>query len=116
MSAPKAEKGDAQSQYELGCAFSFGNLGVVKDEVQAVNWFRNATEQNYAPAQYNLGGCYDRGEGVAKDYVEAVEWYRKAAEQNVAQAQLNLAICYYDGQGVAKDYVQAVKWFCKGAE
>ena len=103
MSAPKAEKGDAQSQYELGCAFSFGNLGVVKDEVQAVNWFRKATEQNYAPAQYNLGVCYENGQGLVKDYVEAAKWFRKAAEQNLASAQFNLGVCYYDGQGVAKD-------------
>ena len=34
-----------------------------------------------ADAQYNLGVCYDNGQGVAKDEVEAVKWYRKAAEQ-----------------------------------
>src|ERR1035441_4175751 len=54
----KAEKGDAPSQYELGCAFSFGNLGVAKDQVEAVNWFRKAAQQSDAKAQYNLGVCY----------------------------------------------------------
>ncbi len=33
----KAEKGDAQSQGELGAVFTFGLLGVVKDDVEAVN-------------------------------------------------------------------------------
>ena len=63
----KAEKGDAQSQFELGKAFYFGSLGVAKDEVEAVKWFRKAAEQNHAEAQYNLGVCYAqrprRGEG-----------------------------------------------------
>ena len=35
----KAEKGDAQSQYELGTAFAEGSLGVAKDEAEAV-WRR----------------------------------------------------------------------------
>src|ERR1039458_3169362 len=62
-----AEKGDAQCQYELGGAFSFGNFGVAKDPVEAVKWFRKAAAQNLAAAQYNLGLCHYNGEGVVKD-------------------------------------------------
>ena len=112
----KAEKGDAQSQYELGCAFSFGNFGVAKDEVEAVKWYRKAAEQNNASGQYNLGGCYCFGHGLAKDEAEAVKWYRKAAEQNYAPAQYNLDFCYAKGEGVAKDEAEAMKWYRKGAE
>ena len=68
-----------------------------------MKWYRKAAEQNHAEAQYNLGVCYDEGEGVAKDQVEAVKWYRKAAEQNFAAAQYNLGVCYAKGEGVAKD-------------
>lgn len=88
----KADKGDAESQYELGCAFLFENLGVAKDEGEAVKWFRTAAENNNANAQSNLGVCYSRGQGVSKDDVEAVKWFRKAAEQNMALAQLNLGL------------------------
>jgi TPR repeat protein len=63
----KAEKGDAQSQYDLGRAFDKGSLGVVKNEAEAVKWWRKAAEQNYAPAQCSLGLCYAYGQGVAKD-------------------------------------------------
>ena len=107
----KAEKGDAQSQFELGEVFYFGVLGVAEDEAEAVKWFRKAAEQNYADAQCILGVGYTFGQGVAKDDVEAVKWFRKAAEQNLARAQFNLGTCYTFGRGVAKDYVQAVKWF-----
>jgi TPR repeat protein len=112
----KAEKGDAQSQLLLGRAFALGNLGLATNYVEAVKWLRKAAEQNDATAQFNLGVCYDKGQGVAKDEAEAVKWYRKAAEQNDAKAQHNLGFCYAKGQGVAKDEVEAVKWYRKAAE
>ena len=112
----KAEKGDAQSQYELGRAFGKGSLGVAKDEAAAVRWYRKAADQNHALAQINLGACYASGEGVPKDAVEAVKWYRKAADQNHAEAQCRLGGCYALGQGVADDEVEAIKWFRKAAE
>ena len=68
-----------------------------------------------ALAQYNLGVCYDRGDGVAEDHVEAVKWYRKAAEHNDAEAQYNLGICYERGDGVAEDWVEAYKWLLLAA-
>jgi len=46
----RAEKGDALYQFELGAAFNLGNLGVAKDYVEAVKWFRKAAEQNDANA------------------------------------------------------------------
>src|SRR5206468_6802374 len=63
-----ADKGDAKAQYELGAAFLLGTLGVAKDEVEAVKWFRKAAEQNYAFAQFMLGACYHDGQGVTKNY------------------------------------------------
>jgi TPR repeat protein len=75
----------------LGNAFAFGRLGVAKDEVEAVKWWRKAAEGNFAEAQNSLGVCYANGQGVAKDEAEAVKWYRNAAEQNYAKAQCNLA-------------------------
>ena len=85
----KAEKGDAQSQYELGTAFDKGSLGVAKNEAEAAKWWRKAAEQNHAQAQANLDLCSAKGRGVVKDEAEAVKWFRKAAEQNDAQA-----LCY----------------------
>ena len=73
-------------------------------------------EQNYAPAQFYLGLCYERGIGVKKAPEQAVYWYRKAAEQNDAKAQFNLGVCYFNGRGVEKDQSLAVQWFRKAAE
>jgi TPR repeat protein len=68
-------------------------LGVEKDAVQAVHWFRKAAEQGHAQSQYNLGVMYANGVGVKKDVVQAVHWFRKAAEQGHAQSSITSALC-----------------------
>jgi TPR repeat protein len=112
----KAEKGDVQSQRQLAVAFKYGDLGLAKDDVEAVKWWRKAADQNDASAQLNVGLSYHHGDGVAKDLAEAVKWYRKAAEQNFAKAQASLGFCYANGQGVARDDVESVSWWRKAAE
>lgn len=112
----KAERGDARAQWELGKAFSNGELGLEKDQQAAFKWIHKAAEQNEAEAQDGLGFCYKYGLGVAQDTAEAVKWFRKGAEQNDAPSQYNLASCFNGGIGVAKDDVEAVKWFRKSAE
>ena len=85
------------------------------EEISAARYRKDA-EQGDANAQFNLGVCYENGQGVEEDVNEAVRWYRKAAAQGVAEAQLNLGVCYANGLGVAEDATEAVKWFRKAAE
>jgi TPR repeat protein len=105
----KAEKGDAEAQFEVGNRYYSGE-GVPQDDVEAVKWYRKAADQGYAAAQFNLGNSHRTGEGVPQDDVEAVKWYRKAADQGDSAAQFNLGICYRDGRGVPQDYVEAHAW------
>ena len=56
---------------------------------KAVEWYLKAAEQGLAKAQYNLGCCYQEGDGINADYYKAVKWYRKAADQGHADAQHN---------------------------
>ena len=44
----------------------------------------------YAPAQFNLGRSYEKGEGIDKDREKALYWYGKAARQGDADAQARL--------------------------
>ena len=106
----KAETGDAQAQYNLADCYLVGQ-GVAKDEVEAVNWYRKAADQNYVLAEDDLGICYAIGLGVAKDDVKALKWWRKAAQQNCSDAQLSLGVCFQTGHGVEQDNVQAYKWY-----
>ena len=46
-----------------------------------INNLKMLANQGDKEAQYNLGYCYEYGEGVGKDLREAVNWYTKAANQ-----------------------------------
>jgi len=109
------EPKDAEAQFQLGKRYHEGNE-VLKDDVEAVKWYRKAAEQGHAGAQNSLGLRYSRGEGVNMNQTEAVKWYRMAAEQGYARAQFNLALRYRRGEGVEKNPVEAVKWFRLAAE
>jgi TPR repeat protein len=67
---------------------------VPQDYLQAVKWYRAAAEQEIAPAQCNLGLCYQTGRGVEKNTAEAVKWFLKAARAGDKTAQHNLGVHY----------------------
>ena len=75
-----------------------------------MKWYREAAEQGYRAAEFNLGLMYARGSGVPQDYPEAVKWFSSAAEQGHPAAQLNLGIAYARGQGAVQDVVVALMW------
>lgn len=56
------------------------------DFVEAVRWYRLATEPGNSNARYNLGNMYRKDEGVTQDDTEAALWYRLAAEQGQPKA------------------------------
>ena len=45
-----------------------------------MEWFRKAAAQNSPAAFYELGVCYENGDGVEKNLDEAESWYRKAVD------------------------------------
>lgn len=65
----KAEKGDAAAQNNLGRLYADGE-GVPKDSAEAASWYREAADQGYAEAQFNLGVIKgSRPTGFARDFV-----------------------------------------------
>ncbi|PYX55124.1 MAG: hypothetical protein DMG76_19180 [Acidobacteria bacterium] len=90
--------------------------GVSKDRALAAKWYATAAEQDYAPAQNNLGQLYQHGLGVRRDYAVSVQWYREAAQQGLASAKNNLGAMYEAGLGVPKNYVEAVNLYRAAAE
>ena len=81
-----AAQGDADWQVIVGGMYGEG-VGVEKNDIEAVKWYRLAAEQGNASAQNNLGVLYDNGVGVAENDAEAVKWFRRAADQGNARAQ-----------------------------
>ena len=113
-----AEMGDLEAMRSLGFCYEYGQGGLTKDEVKAVEWYRKAAEKGNTTAMNNLGYCYDEGKGgLTKDEAKAVEWYRKAAEKGNTTAMNNLGYCYKNGNGgLTKDEVKTVEWYRKAAE
>jgi TPR repeat protein len=79
---------------------------VTQNHVEAAKWYRKAAEQNYAPAQFNLGRCYAKGEGVKQDYVEACAWYDLAAKTLESAAKSRDAL---EKQQMSPEQVVAVQ-------
>ena len=92
--------------------------GVLKDDAEAVKWFRLAADQDYAKAQFYLGFMYANGQGVLKDDAEAVRWYRLARQGDAEQgdaaggasssAQFNLGFMYANGEGEGRSRSHAL--------
>jgi TPR repeat protein len=90
--------------------------GMTPAEVKQFEQDKALAEMGHPTGQYNLGVCYERGEGVARDAAQAAIWYRRAATQGNMNAQFKLGFFHSQGLGVAKDDVQAIFWCLKAAE
>ena len=89
-----AEKGSAEAQMQLATVYYIGDLGIAKDPVKAVYWFKQAAAQDVALAKFNLGLCYEGGNGVAESEDTAIDYYMEAAEGGVIAAHVNAALLY----------------------
>jgi hypothetical protein len=66
--------------------------GTVKDNAEALKWFRLASAQEDAFAQGCLGVMYALGDGVPKDTVEAYAWLLQAKAGGDEQASRTLQL------------------------
>ncbi|MGO2279626.1 MAG: tetratricopeptide repeat protein [Pseudomonadales bacterium] len=87
-----------------------------KDYAQAYDYYRQAAEDGYAPAEQSLGKLYRMGRGVAQSDTEAAKWFLKAAKQGDVHAQSDLGGMYYQGRGVVQSHEQALRWTSLAAE
>ena len=118
----KAEQGGVGNQYTLGSAYDSsigGAMSTVKNDTEAVKWYRLAAEQGHEEAQYRLGMMYADGRGVAKNETEAVQWFRRSAEQGYKMAENALGNMYANSaldKAKAQDEAGAVEQYRLAAE
>ena len=103
-----------QAEILLGYRNATGG-GVLKDDAEAVRWYRMAAEQGEALGQVLLGRMYATGQGVLEDDAEAVRWYRMAGEREAPGlgdifGRILLGLGYATGEGVPEDSVLAHMW------
>jgi TPR repeat protein len=73
--------------------------GVARDFKNAMQYYRQAAEQDLSKALFRLGQMYYRGLGVPQDRSEAMKWYQKAAQHGHAKAQEQLRLMQADTSG-----------------
>ena len=64
--------------YETGL-FRIDQININYLHTGAVEWLKKSAQLGNSRAIYNVGNCYEKGDGVAKDLTKAREWYTKAA-------------------------------------
>lgn len=104
----RAEKGDAQAQFQLGDMYYNGEE-VPQDYTMAATWYRRAAEQGNTAAQFQLGNMYRVGLGMLQSMTEATQWLNRAAEQGDVAAQALLAKLANQIPSISPDFLKAVK-------
>lgn len=102
------EKNGAEIEFSLGLYYETGSAGFPQDDRQAAEWYRRASDRNFADAQTKLAYLYAAGRGVERSQIEAARLFRRAAEQGNAVAQDNLGAIYARGSfGHTQDLILA---------
>lgn len=77
----RAQRGDAEAQVDLGAMYELG-MGLPRDGVEALRWYRRAADQRNVYGQYFSGLLLGRGRaGVTRDLDAAAGWFAKAHAQ-----------------------------------
>lgn len=107
----EANAGNAIAQYQ------YAQVKMKEGDVEtATSFLRRAAQKGVAPAQYDLGKLYERGNGVDRDLIEARGLIQKAAEAGHIGAMYDYALFLAEGEGGPKSEPDAVAWFAKAAE
>jgi len=107
----EANAGNAVAQYQYAqVKLSEGDLET------AASFLRRAAQKGLAPAHYELGKLYERGQGVEKDLIEARSLVQKAAEAGHVDAMYDYALFLAEGEGGAQSEAEVVAWFERAAE
>jgi len=110
-----ALSGDAAAAYEVAMRFADGR-GVAANNLEAALWLERAAKHGLPPAQFRLGGLYEKGLGVKKDLAAARDLYLAAAGKGNGKAMHNLAVLYAEGIDGTPDYTNAAHWFHDAAD
>ena len=83
----KAQSGDAEAQFKLGCCYAQGKLNLPEDGDKKIMWWKKAVDQNHAEACYYLMFAL-------KDKDELLFYARKGTSVNVPICCLTLGLIY----------------------
>ena len=105
-----AAAGDVDAMFQLGNGFAQqGN------NVEAVRWFRSASERGHVKAINALGFMYEEGQGVPQNFEQASNLYMQAMKRGDPDAMVNRGVMLAQGKGIKADSLQAYMHFLLAA-
>ncbi|MBV8880121.1 MAG: sel1 repeat family protein, partial [Planctomycetaceae bacterium] len=114
-----AGKGDVEALVALGWMFQEG-MGKAQDARKALDYYQEAADSDYGPAQNQLAIVHRDGRAGDKNPAEASRLFQKAAEGGYAESQVNFGELFdeYTGKKMTgpKDFGRAQQWYQKAAE
>lgn len=108
----KASDKDPVVDYYLGRMRLYG-YGQLKNNTQAIRYFKKAAEKGYLPAQ-QIMARYDLLK--EKNPEQALRWFKMAADADDVQAQMYCAAAYLYGVGVKKNPMVARRYYIAAAK
>lgn len=105
------------SQFRLGQAYEYGQLGCAIDARQSIAWYSKAAVQEEHQSELALSGWYLTGsEGIIQQSdTEAYLWARKAAQAGLAKAEYAMGYFTETGIGCAANLEDAKRWYWRAA-
>jgi FOG: TPR repeat, SEL1 subfamily len=89
---------------------------VGKNEKQAYQVLREASEDGSVEAAYDLWHAYEDGNRFLEEEKDALKWLAIAAEREYSPAEERLGDLYLDGKGVKQDKTQGLELLKKAAD
>lgn len=78
---PIADNKNPEAQCIIANIYHLG-LGLERNILEAVKWYKKSAQQGYGVASNNLAGIFLVGnDGLEANQAEAEKWYKKAREQ-----------------------------------
>lgn len=113
--AVRASRGEVDAMLRLGLLLKDG-VGVARDPVRALEWFRKAADGGDATAVFWLGVCADRGVGAPRDPQEARRRFEAAAREGHPKAMLWLGTYLAEGRAGPAAPAEALEWFVRARD
>lgn len=112
---------EAEELYKVGYEYidKFLDIPTKDDYVKAVEYFEKAANLGHVWAQYELGQCYQKGNGVEQDFEQALYWFNMAADQDNLKSKNALMSIYSAntlGDGLFDDEPNKYKDLMKAEE
>ena len=111
-----SDAGNLAATKLLGDLYLDGKGGVAQDYAKALSTYMIAADEDYAPAQAQVGYIYQNALGVPADYAKAMEWNNRAAMQGNPEGQAQIGYLYQNGLGVTQNLDEAGRWYTRAKE